>query len=102
MKMESKDSPRLASFVFLSVSIRVIRGSLERGEDVMPWLRSLVALLVCSVVAVAGDWPQWLGPNRDGSSPEKVSPWKEAPKVLWRKPVGEGNSGPVVADGRVY
>jgi len=68
----------------------------------MPWLRSLVALLVCSVVAVAGDWPQWLGPNRDGSSPEKVSPWKEAPKVLWRKPVGEGNSGPVVADGRVY
>jgi outer membrane protein assembly factor BamB len=68
----------------------------------MPWLRSLIALLVCSVVAVAGDWPQWLGPNRDGSSPEKVSPWKEAPKVLWRKPVGEGNSGPVVADGRVY
>ena len=68
----------------------------------MPWLRSLVALFLCSVVAVAGDWPQWLGPNRDGSSPEKVAPWKKPLKVLWRKAVAEGNSGPVVAEGRVF
>jgi outer membrane protein assembly factor BamB len=68
----------------------------------MPWVRSLVALLVCSTLALAGDWPQWLGPNRDGSSPEKVVPWKQAPKVLWRKPVGEGNSSAVIANGRVF
>jgi len=53
-------------------------------------------------LALAADWPQWLGPQRDNSSPEKVAPWKEAPKALWRKPAGEGNSSPVVAGGRVF
>jgi outer membrane protein assembly factor BamB len=50
----------------------------------------------------AGDWPQWLGPNRDNSTTEKIEPWTAAPKGLWRQPVGEGNSSPVVADGRVF
>src|SRR5262249_15834677 len=35
-------------------------------------------------------------------SPEKVAPWKAAPKVLWKQPVGEGHSSPVVAGGRVF
>ena len=35
-------------------------------------------------------------------SSEKVTPWKEAPKVLWRQAVGEGHSSPVVAAGRVF
>src|SRR5262249_47702013 len=35
-------------------------------------------------------------------SAEKVSPWKKAPTVVWKQPVGEGNSAPVVAGGRVY
>jgi outer membrane protein assembly factor BamB len=47
-------------------------------------------------------WPQWLGPARDASSPEKVAPWKGDPNVLWRQPVGEGHSSPIVADGRVF
>jgi len=61
----------------------------------------LVLLLACSR-ASAADWPQWLGPHRDGSTAETVAPWKEPPRVLWRRPVGEGNSSPVVAGGRVY
>jgi outer membrane protein assembly factor BamB len=68
----------------------------------MPWLRSLLILALCGSFAAAEDWPQWLGPRRDGSSTEKVAPWKEAPKVLWSQPVGEGNSSPVVAGGRVF
>ncbi len=68
----------------------------------MPRLTSLLVLVVCAPLAPAADWPQWLGPKRDGSSAEKVAPWKDAPKVLWRKPVGEGNSSPVVAGGRVF
>ncbi|HEV3203407.1 MAG TPA: PQQ-binding-like beta-propeller repeat protein, partial [Gemmataceae bacterium] len=35
-------------------------------------------------------------------SPEKIEPWKEAPKVLWRQPVGEGHSSPVVSGGKVF
>lgn len=69
-------------------------------------LRSwLLSMLVCSFAAapvLAEDWPQWLGPRRDNSTTEKVAPWKGELKVLWRKRVGEGNSSPVVADGRVF
>jgi outer membrane protein assembly factor BamB len=55
-----------------------------------------------TAIAAAGDWPQWLGPARDGSSPETVASWKAAPRVVWRQPVGEGHSSPVVAGGRVF
>ncbi len=68
----------------------------------MPWSRSILGCLLLASVATAGDWPQWLGPNRDAASMEKVRPWKAAPKVVWRQPVGEGNSSPVVAGGRVF
>jgi outer membrane protein assembly factor BamB len=68
----------------------------------MPWFRSLLVLVAGCSVAGAADWPQWLGPHRDASSPETVAPWKEAPKVLWSQPVGEGHSSPVVAGGRVF
>jgi outer membrane protein assembly factor BamB len=63
-------------------------------------MRRLFAL--CAVLLVAADWPQWLGPRRDGSSTEVVKPWTDAPKVLWRVPVGEGHGSPVVVGGKVY
>jgi outer membrane protein assembly factor BamB len=68
----------------------------------MPWLRSVCVLVLLATSVTAADWPQWLGPRRDGSTPEKVAPWNAPLKVLWRQPAGEGNSGPVVADGRVF
>jgi outer membrane protein assembly factor BamB len=63
---------------------------------------SLLLLLVCAASATAGDWPQWLGARRDASTDEKVPVWKGPLKELWRQPVGEGNSSPVVASGRLY
>lgn len=63
---------------------------------------TLLVLFLSTPLAGAADWPQWLGPNRDGASAEKVAPWTGAPKVLWRHPVGEGNSSPVVAAGKVF
>ena len=68
----------------------------------MPWLRSLLFLACAASVADAGDWPQWLGPKRDGASAEKVAAWKEAPKAAWRADVGPGFSVPVVAAGRCF
>jgi outer membrane protein assembly factor BamB len=68
----------------------------------MSWMRTLLTLFLLTPLAPAADWPQWLGPNRDNSSTEKVAVWKEAPKVLWRQAVGEGNSSPVIAGGRVF
>jgi outer membrane protein assembly factor BamB len=68
----------------------------------MKWLLTLLLLLLASVPAMAADWPQWLGPQRDGVSSEKIKPWKGELKVLWRQAVGPGHSSPVVAGGKVY
>lgn len=67
-------------------------------------MRSLAfaILLLVASMSSAADWPQWLGPQRDGSSTEKVAPWKGQLKVAWRQPVGEGHSSPIVAAGRVF
>ena len=52
----------------------------------------------------AEDWPQHLGPHRDGTSEEEApAAWSDAgPKVLWKIGVGEGFSAPVVRGGRVF
>ncbi|MCS6976621.1 MAG: PQQ-like beta-propeller repeat protein [Gemmatales bacterium] len=84
---------------------------LERSNPLIHqglWKRWGVGCLVLAgIVSITGiccaaDWPQWLGPNRDGSTSETVEPWKEPPKVLWRVNVGEGHGGPVVYGDRVY
>lgn len=64
--------------------------------------RMLSLVLVVPAVVAAADWPQWLGPNRDGGTPEKVRPWKGDLKATWRFPVGEGHSSPVVVEDAVY
>lgn len=59
-------------------------------------------LAALALTLLAADWPQWLGPTRDGASPEIVRPWTGAPPELWRAAVGEGHSSPVVVNGKVY
>src|SRR5215471_1170750 len=56
-------------------------------------------------VARADDWPQWLGPQRDGVWREKGIVDKfpaGGPKARWRTPIGAGYAGPAVVNGRVY
>jgi outer membrane protein assembly factor BamB len=62
-------------------------------------------LFVCIANAYAQDWPQFLGPQRNSTSPQKgiLRTWPETgPEVLWTIPVGIGYGGPVVKDGKVY
>lgn len=61
-----------------------------------------LSLLLSPIAAFAADWPQWRGPHRDGKSTEAVEPWQGEPATLWRLPVGEGHSSPVVAGGRIF
>lgn len=66
---------------------------------------ALAATLLVTTVARADDWPQWLGPKRDGIWREtgilkKFPP--NGPSVRWRTAIGAGYAGPAVADGRVY
>src|SRR5262245_31427043 len=62
---------------------------------------TLLAFLTLATGASAADWPQWLGPSRHGATSELIAPWKDVPKTLWKRAVGNGYSSPVVADGAV-
>src|SRR5436190_1736732 len=64
------------------------------------------SLLLSAGSAVAADWPQWRGPNRDGHAPDtgllKAFP-RGGPKLLWTfDKSGLGYSAPAVVGGRVY
>lgn len=62
-------------------------------------------VFVCTTFLSGQDWPQYLGPNRNSTSPQKglLRTWPDnGPEVLWTVPVGIGFGGPVVKDGRVY
>ena len=62
-------------------------------------------IILASISAMGGDWPQFRGPNRDNISTEtglyKTWPAK-GPKVLWKIPVCEGYAGAAIKDGRIY
>ncbi|MBM3861067.1 MAG: pyrrolo-quinoline quinone [Verrucomicrobia bacterium] len=64
----------------------------------------LAVLLVVSALR-ADDWPQWMGPQRDGVWRESgvitTIPSSGLP-VKWRTPVALGYSGPAVAKGKVF
>ncbi len=68
----------------------------------------VVLSMVLAVVSVANavDWPQFRGPNRDGTSPETglMMQWpRGGPTELWSyEGLGEGYSSVSVADGMVY
>ncbi len=60
-------------------------------------------VLTCN--GLAADWPQYLGPDRNSTSPEKglMRSWPEnGPELLWTVDVGKGYGGPVIKDGKVY
>jgi outer membrane protein assembly factor BamB len=67
---------------------------------------STLALWCCTLPgqAVAADWPQFLGPQRDGHSSETglLGTWpNQGPPVVWEKSIGAGFAGPAVADGKL-
>jgi outer membrane protein assembly factor BamB len=66
---------------------------------------TIFATAILSVVPVlhADDWPQFLGPNRDGVSSETgVKAWGPGgPKLIWSRDIGPGYAGPVIAGERV-
>jgi outer membrane protein assembly factor BamB len=65
----------------------------------------LLALLIFSAGTLrADDWPQFLGPRRDGTSAEAglLTAWPATgPKIAWQREMGEGYSGPIVAGDRL-
>jgi len=70
----------------------------------IPQARHLLITVIVVPLCLAADWPQFLGPTRNGVSTETglTATWpKKGPPVVWEKEVGEGYSGPVVLGERV-
>ncbi len=57
-----------------------------------------------TIAAHAEDWPQYLGPQRDGvwRETEVVEKLPTTARYLWRTAIGAGFAGPAVAGDRVY
>src|SRR6202167_4800092 len=52
----------------------------------------------------ASDWPQYRGPDHDGSSPEKIlTVWPaDGLKQIWKEPITDGFSAITLGGGRAY
>lgn len=55
--------------------------------------------MITWLLLLATAWPQFLGPQRNGTTPDQIS--LRSPRLLWKKDVGAGFSAPVIADGKL-
>ncbi|MEK7677771.1 MAG: PQQ-binding-like beta-propeller repeat protein [Verrucomicrobiota bacterium] len=80
-------------------------GIVERRASLWPCVFTSACWLLTGLCSLADDWPQWMGPRRDGV-------WREngivrrfptnGPPVLWRRPIHGGYSGPAVVGHRLF
>ncbi len=64
-----------------------------------------IGFVCCTLNCLADDWPQWMGPTRNGVYGETGIADRipsSGLKILWRAPVLNGYSGPAVAGNRVF
>jgi outer membrane protein assembly factor BamB len=67
-------------------------------------LTTAVIAIIAPSLCLAGDWADWRGPRRDGTSPEKNLPVKWSPageNLAWKAPYG-GRSAPIIMGNRVF
>ncbi|APZ93876.1 PQQ-binding-like beta-propeller repeat protein [Fuerstiella marisgermanici] len=64
-----------------------------------------LAVILASAAAQSADWPQFLGPNRNGISSETnlIDAFPDTgPKILWRSSLGVGMANVAVVNGKVF
>jgi outer membrane protein assembly factor BamB len=73
----------------------------------MAWERAMTLLLAVACFhgsVMAGDWPQFRGPNNSGVSPQSQAPsrWSDTKNVAWAQKIpGYGWSSPIVVGDKV-
>jgi outer membrane protein assembly factor BamB len=97
----------IAVLVLTSAGIAVfLNRDWERRREEPERMRKLALLSLPSPpLGSNAGWPQWRGPNRDGTSPETDlrTDWPAGgPRVLWKQIIGRGFSSVTVAGGRLF
>lgn len=67
-------------------------------------LHAIILVALLPAFALAGEWPQILGPARNGIAEKEqlLVTWPAAgPRVVWKVPLGEGYGGVAVSGGKV-
>ncbi len=79
-------------------------GGRTASLEAVSWTAMTLALTLVGGGVAHAQWPQWRGPGRDGRVPLNVAvgDWLAEPRLLWEREVGEGHSGPVVLDDRLW
>ena len=65
----------------------------------------VLLLLLSFPLTVMADWNDFLGPERNGKSQEKIeiAPWRNTgPPVVWHTRIGTSYGAPTIADGRLF
>lgn len=67
------------------------------------WCSAIIAGL-SFITTASANWPQWLGPNRDGVVKDAAfsTDWSGGLSPVWKKNVGTGFASVAVVDGRLY
>lgn len=85
-------------------TVREVSGAAAGPAEDFPELTSVAAPGALAAGAVTEDWPEFLGPRRDGISRETrlLTEWPATgPRLLWTVERGQGFASPAVAAGRV-
>ena len=67
--------------------------------------RAFLLFILSLPLIVSADWNDFLGPERNGKSQEKIeiAPWRNTgPPVVWHKKIGISYGAPTIADRRVF
>ena len=81
--------------------------SLKVALQNLVWRLSLFATFAAlsgNTPFASDDWPQFLGPTRNGvyAGTPLASSWpKDGPPIVWQKKIGQGFGGPAVASGKL-
>ena len=69
-------------------------------------IRALLATfgVITAATAMAGDWPQWMGPNRDAKAAGFKAPanWPKELKKKWSVKVGDGVATPALVGDKLF
>src|SRR5262245_6651211 len=67
-------------------------------------LLALGGVLLLAIGALAQDWPQWRGPNRDGRATGFTAPaaWPKELTQKWKVSVGDGVATPALVGDKLF